>query len=321
MKLQLTDEQIMIRDMIREFARSEIEPYAQSYNDRSEYPEKIIRRLGELGLFGMMVPEAYGGSGAGAVSYTLALREIAFSCASVAVTLSVTNLTTDPIMNFGTDEQKRTFLYPIASGEHVGAFALTEPESGSDPSSLRAKAVKKGKSYIVNGSKQFITNGTHAGLFILIARTSQGKNGLTAFLVPAGTKGIIIGTEEKKMGLCASSTVEVLLEDCEVSEKNVLGRPGMGPRDSAQCARQRPDRYCLAGRGHDRRVPARVDRVRLRAPAVREGHYQAPDDQKHDRRYGRRPGGRRSPDVERRIAQGQEGRILTRGVDRKALRH
>ncbi len=228
MNLQLTDEQIMIRDMMREFARSEIEPYAHEYNIRGEYPAGIIKKLGALGLFGMMVPERYGGSAAGAVSYSLALQEVAFSCASVAVTLSVTNLATEPILKFGSDEQKRSFLIPMASGEHVGAFALTEPEAGSDPSSLKTSAVKKGKSYILNGAKQFITNGRYAGIFILIARTSQGRNGLTAFLVPLGSKGLVIGKDEKKMGLSASNTVSLFLEECEIPEKNLLGKPGMG---------------------------------------------------------------------------------------------
>lgn len=228
MILQLTDEQTMIRDMMREFARSEIEPAAQDYNERGAYPETIIRKLGGLGLFGMMVPERFGGSDAGAVSYTLALQEIAYSCASIAVTLSVTNLTTDPILNFGTDEQKHRFLFPLASGEHVGAFALTEPESGSDPSSLKTSAVKKGKSYIINGTKQFITNGEYAGLFIVIARTAPGKNGLSAFIVQSGTKGLVIGKEEKKMGLRASNTVPVMFEECEVPAENLIGKPGMG---------------------------------------------------------------------------------------------
>ncbi|OHD63852.1 MAG: acyl-CoA dehydrogenase [Spirochaetes bacterium RBG_13_51_14] len=228
MKPPLTEEQIMIRDMIREFARSEIEPVAQEYNERGEYPKEIISRLGRLGLFGMMVPESYGGSAAGAVSYSLALQEIAYSCASIAVTLSVTNLTAEPIMKFGSDDQKRKFLFPLASGEHVGAFALTEPEAGSDPSSLITTAVKKGRSYIINGSKQFITNGGYAGLFIVIARTSSGRNGLSAFLVPSGTRGLRIGKEEKKMGLWASNTVGVYFEDCEIPAENLLGAPGMG---------------------------------------------------------------------------------------------
>lgn len=228
MHIPLTQEQIMIKEMVREFARSEIEPVAQEYNLRGEFPEKIVRKLGELGLFGMMVPEKYGGSAAGAVGYSLALQEIAYSCASLAVTLSVTNLTTEPLLNYATEEQKRRFLMPMASGEYLGAFALTEPEAGSDPSGLKTSAVKKGGRYLLNGSKQFITNGTYAGLFLLVARTSPDKNGLTAFLIPRGTKGLSVGKEERKMGLSASNTVEIILQDCEVPEELVLGKPGMG---------------------------------------------------------------------------------------------
>ncbi len=224
----LTEEQLMIRDMIHEFARSEIEPFAQEYNLKGEYPAEIIQRLGSLGLFGMMVPGRYGGSEAGAVSYSLALQELAYSCASVAVTLSVTNLVTEPILNFGTEEQKRELLFPLASGEHVGAFALTEPGAGSDPGELSTSAVKKGNTWVLNGSKQFITNGSHAGLFIVMARTGPGKSGLSAFLVTAGTPGLVIGRKEDKMGLWASDTVEVYLEDCAVPEEWMLGNPGMG---------------------------------------------------------------------------------------------
>jgi alkylation response protein AidB-like acyl-CoA dehydrogenase len=162
------------------------------------------------------------------VAYSLALQEISYSCASLAVTLSVTNLTTEPILNFGTEEQKRAYLAPMASGEYIGAFALTESEAGSDPSALRTSASKKGKQFILNGAKQFITNGGYAGLFILIARTSQERNGLSAFIVPKGSPGLRIGKEEDKMGLNASNTVEVLLEDCQVPESCMLGKPGMG---------------------------------------------------------------------------------------------
>lgn len=228
MYLPLTDEQIMVRDMVREFARAEIEPRAQEYNARGEYPKDIVSRLGNLGLFGMMVPEQYGGSAAGAVSYILALQEISYSCASLAVTLSVTNLVTDPILKYGTEEQKRRFLIPIAGGEHVGAFALTEPEAGSDPSSLKCAAIEKGSSYVINGTKQFITNGSYAGIIVLIARTAPGKNGLSAFIVPRETKGLRVGKKENKMGLCASDTVELIFEECEVSQEQLLGRPGMG---------------------------------------------------------------------------------------------
>jgi len=220
----------MIRDMLHDYARNDIEPHAHDYNESGEYPESIIKELGGLGLFGMMVPEEYGGSNAGAVSYSLALQEIAYSCASVAVTLSVTNLTTDPLMKFASEEQKRRFLFPLASGEYLGAFALTEPGAGSNPSEIRTQAVKKGKNYIINGSKQFITNGSHAGIFILIARTSKDKNEFSAFIVPAESRGLRIGRKEKKMGLRASDTVEVILEDCAVPENCLIGRRGMGIR-------------------------------------------------------------------------------------------
>lgn len=228
MNLPLTQEQIMIKEMIHDFARSEIEPVAQEYNQMSEFPAEIIEKLGALGLYGMMIPERFGGSAAGAVSYTLALQEIAYSCASVAVTLSVTNLTAEPILHFGTDEQRRQYLIPMASGEHIGAFALTESEAGSDPSSLKTAATKKGDRYIINGAKQFITNGSYAGIFLLIARTAPGKSGLSAFLIPRDTKGLSIGKEEQKMGLRASNTVEVILDDCEVPASLLLGQPGMG---------------------------------------------------------------------------------------------
>ena len=226
--LPLTQEQVMIRDMIRHFAREEIEPRAMERDEKGEYPERILKKLGELGLFGMMVPERYGGSGAGAVSYSLALQEIAYSCASTAVTLSVTNLVTEPLLNFADEDQKRDFLFPLASGEYVGAFALTEPEAGSDPSAVKTSAVKKGNRYIINGTKQFITNGAYAGIFILIARTAPGKNGLSAFIIPSGSKGLSIGKEEKKMGLKSSNTVEIILDDCEVPEERMIGKPGMG---------------------------------------------------------------------------------------------
>ncbi len=228
MNLPLTDEQIMIRDMMHDFAQGEIEPIAQDYNLKGEYPLEIIRMLGELGLYGMMIPERYGGSDAGAVSYSLALQEIAYSCASVAVTLSVTNLTAEPIKNFGSEEQKMRYLIPMASGNYIGAFALTEPDAGSDPSSLKTAAVKRGDRYILNGTKQFITNGSYAGIFLLIARTSPGKNGLSAFIIPSDIKGLKLGREEEKMGLRASNTVEVILDDCEVPEELLLGNEGMG---------------------------------------------------------------------------------------------
>ena len=219
----------MIRDMVREFARSEIEPVAQDYNERGEYPGAIIKKLGGLGLFGMMVPERTAVPAAGAVSYSLALQEIAYSCASVAVTLSVTNLVTEPILNFGTEDQKKRFLLPLASGGHVGAFALTEPEAGSDPSSLKTIRGQEGR-HLHSQRHQAVHHerrSTPASSSSSRGRRRR-KTGFRRFSCPAGAKGLSIGKEENKMGLRASDTVELVLEECEVPAANMLGKPGMG---------------------------------------------------------------------------------------------
>ncbi len=230
MAIPLTDEQHMIQLMARDFARKEIEPVAAENDRTSTFPAGIIKKMGELSLMGMMVPEQYGGAGASAVSYVLAIEEIAAACASTAVTMSVSNLACGPILQFGNEEQKKRHLVPLASGKHLGAFAITEPESGSDAASVSTRAVKKGGYYIVNGRKSFITNGGFANTFILIARTGgeQRGRGLSAFILEKGTPGLIIGREEDKMGLRASNTVELILEDCKIPAENLLGEEGEG---------------------------------------------------------------------------------------------
>ncbi len=230
MAIPLTDEQHMIQLMARDFARKEIEPVAAHNDLTSTFPKEIIKKMGALSLMGMMVPEQYGGAGASAVSYVLAIEEIAAACASTAVTMSVSNLACGPILQFGTEEQKKKHLVPLASGKHLGAFAITEPESGSDAASVSTRAVKKGGYYIVNGRKSFITNGGYANTFILIARTGgeQRGRGLSAFILEKGTPGLIIGREEDKMGLRASNTVELILEDCKIPVENLLGEEGEG---------------------------------------------------------------------------------------------
>ncbi len=230
MAIPLTDEQDMIQLMARDFARKEIEPVAAENDRTSTFPAGIIKKMGELSLMGMMVPEQYGGAGASAVSYVLAIEEIAAACASTAVTMSVSNLACGPILQFGNEEQKKRHLVPLASGKHLGAFAITEPESGSDAASVSTRAVKKGGYYIVNGRKSFITNGGFANTFILIARTGgeQRGRGLSAFILEKGTPGLIIGREEDKMGLRASNTVELILEDCKIPAENLLGEEGEG---------------------------------------------------------------------------------------------
>jgi alkylation response protein AidB-like acyl-CoA dehydrogenase len=230
MAFQLTPEQEMIRLMARDFAKKELEPFAGEWDREETFPEKAVRKMGGLGLMGMMIPVEYGGAGAGAVSYSLALQEIAYACASTAVTMSVTNLSSDPILKFGSEEQKQRYLAPLARGEMLGAFAVTEPDAGSDPGGMTTRAEEKGDHYLVNGSKIFITNGSYADVIVLITRIGSEKSnrGLSAFLLTKGTPGFRIGRKEDKMGLRASDTVELLFDDCRIPKENLLGKEGIG---------------------------------------------------------------------------------------------
>ena len=230
MSFEISSEQEMIRLMARDFARKELEPMAAYWDREGIFPLDTIKKMGGLGLLGMMVPADLGGSGAGAVAYSLALQEIAFHCASSAVTMSVANLSTEPLLKFGTLEQKKKWLIGLAEGSLLGAFALTEPGAGSDPGSMTTSAKLKKDKYIINGTKVFITHGQYAEVINLIARTGQerGTKGLSAFIIEKGTPGFTIGTKEEKLGLRASNTVELVFEDCEIPVKNLLGNPGEG---------------------------------------------------------------------------------------------
>ncbi|OPZ30107.1 MAG: Acyl-CoA dehydrogenase [Deltaproteobacteria bacterium ADurb.BinA179] len=230
MAFQLTAEQEMVRLMARDFARKELEPIAADRERGEIFPLDVVRKMGELGLLGMMVPAQYGGAAAGAVSYCLALQEIAYSCASTAVTMSVANLSTEPLLKFGNEEQKREYLVPLASGKTLGCFAVTEPNAGSDPGGLLLKAEDRGDHFLVNGTKVFITHGEYADVVNLIARTGpdKGNKGLSAFIVEKGTPGFTVGKREDKMGLRASNTVELVFEDCRVPARNLVGKLGQG---------------------------------------------------------------------------------------------
>jgi butyryl-CoA dehydrogenase len=230
MAFQLTPEQEMIRLMARDFAKKELEPFAGEWDRKETFPEKAVRKMGGLGLMGMMIPVEYGGAGAGAVSYSLALQEIAYACASTAVTMSVTNLSSDPILKYGSEKQKQRYLAPLARGEMLGAFAVTEPDAGSDPAGMTTRAEEKDDHYLVNGSKIFITNGSYADVIVLITRIGSEKSnrGLSAFLLTKGTPGFRIGRKEDKMGLRASDTVELLFDDCRIPKENLLGKEGIG---------------------------------------------------------------------------------------------
>ena len=230
MSFQLTEEQEMVRLMARDFASKELEPVAAQRDKEEIFPMDVVKKMGELGMLGMMVPDEYGGAGAGAVSYCLALQEIAYSCASTAVTMSVANLSTEPLLKFGDETQKAKYLIKLAQGELLGCFALTEPGAGSDPGSLSLRAEDKEDHYLINGIKTFITHGQYADVVNLIARTGpeKGSKGLSAFIVEKGTPGFSVGLREDKMGLRASNTVELLFDDCRVPKENLLGKLGAG---------------------------------------------------------------------------------------------
>jgi len=230
MAFEITSEQEMIRLMAGDFAKKELEPLAAEWDKQGIFPMKAVKKMGELGLLGMMVPQALGGSGAGTVAYSLALQEIAYACASTAVTMSVANLSSEPLLKFGNKEQKEKWLTGLAEGSLLGAFALTEPGAGSDPGSMTTTAILKKDKYIINGTKVFITHGQYADIINLIARTGQekGTKGLSAFIIEKGTPGFSIGSKEEKLGLRASNTVELVFEDCEIPAVNLLGNPGEG---------------------------------------------------------------------------------------------
>ena len=231
MSIKLTDEQLMIQTMVRDFAREVIAPTAAERDKTKEFPGDNLKQLGELGFMGMMVPPEYNGSGADTISYVLALSEVAYSCASTAVVMSVHNsIVCESILRYGTEDQKQRFLKPLATGEIIGAFALTEPNAGSDPLRQTTKAVRDGESYILNGTKRFITTGKNAGVVIVTAKTDETKRhkGISAFLVKKETPGFTAGPLEDKMGLRGSDTVDLIFEDCRVPAKDMLGEEGEG---------------------------------------------------------------------------------------------
>jgi alkylation response protein AidB-like acyl-CoA dehydrogenase len=231
MTYRLTDEQLMIQAMVREFSRKVVAESAAERDQTKEFPAAVLKKMGELGLMGMTIPPEYNGEGADTVSYVLALSEIAYSCASTAVVMSVHNsIVCESINRFGTEEQKHRFLKQLATGKIIGAFALTEPHAGSDPVSQAATAVRKGNHYIINGTKRFISTGKHCGLVIVTAKTDESlrHKGISAFIVPKGTPGFLVDRMEDKLGLRASDTTDLIFENCKVPVENRLGEEGEG---------------------------------------------------------------------------------------------
>ncbi|SEN46478.1 Acyl-CoA dehydrogenase [Mesobacillus persicus] len=230
MNLRFTEEQEMMRRMVRDFAEKEVAPFVEKM-EGGEFPRDILKKMGELGLMGIPIPEQYGGSGMDFTSYIIAIHELSKVSATVGVILSVhTSVGTNPILYYGNDAQKQKYVPKLASGEYLGAFCLTEPSAGSDAASLKTRAIKSGDDYILNGSKVFITNGGEADTYIVFASTNPdlGSKGISAFIVDKNTPGLVIGKDEQKMGLHGSRTVQLTFEDMKVPGENLLGEEGQG---------------------------------------------------------------------------------------------
>ena len=231
MDFNLTDEQIAIRETVREFAEKEIAPSARERDEKSEFPYDIVKKLGKLGMCGIITSPEYGGSGMDFLSYVIIIEELARVDASVAVIMSVTNtLAGFPLRHFGSEEQKKKFLIPLSKGEKLGAYSLSEPQAGSDASNLVCRAVRDGDDYILNGVKNFVTNGTTAEIIIVFAMTDKekGKKGISTFIVESDSPGFSVGKVEKKLGIKSSDTAELVFKDCRVPIANLIGEEGEG---------------------------------------------------------------------------------------------
>ena len=231
----LTEDQEALRKEIRQFAAREIAPHVMEWDEKSEFPAAVVKKLGAMGLLGVIFPPEYGGSGMGYVDYVLAIEELSAVDGSVGIIVAAHNsLGTNHIFLAGNEAQKRKYVPKLASGEWLGAWGLTEPGSGSDAGGARTTAVRKGDKWVLNGTKTFITNGSYADTAVVIAVTdkSKGTHGLSAFVVEKGTKGFRPGKKENKLGLRASDTSELIFEDCEIPAENLLGVEGEGFIDS-----------------------------------------------------------------------------------------
>jgi len=226
----LNEQQIMIRDLARRIAKEKIAPVAAEYDEKEEFPWPIVKILSDSDLFGVYIEEKYGGIGGGVLELAICTEELSKACGGISLCLAATALGTYPIILFGNDEQKQKYLPDIAKGKKLAAFAITEPEAGSDAGSIKTTAKKEGDHYILNGTKQWITNGGEAEVYTIIAMTdkAKGARGASAFILEKGMKGFTFGKKEKKLGIRASATRELIFTDCKVPKQNMLGKEGMG---------------------------------------------------------------------------------------------
>jgi len=229
MEFLLTEEQKMLKDLCRQIAREKIAPVAAEYDEKEEFPWPIVKILADSDITGVYIPEAYGGMGGGVFELAIATEELSWGCGGISLAFAATGLGVFPIVLFGNEEQKKKYLPKVAKGT-IAAFCITEAEAGSDAGSIKTTAVKHGDHYVLNGTKQWITNGGEADIYTVIAMTdkAKGARGATAFIVEKGTKGLDFGKKEKKLGIRGSATREVVLTDCKIPKENVLAKEGMG---------------------------------------------------------------------------------------------
>ncbi len=231
MDFTLSKEHEMARTLFRDFAVNEVKPLAQEVDETEVFPRGTTTKMQKLGFMGIPVPKEYGGQGCDTLTYAMCVEELSKVCGTTGVIVSAhTSLCAEPIKKFGTEDQKKKFLVPLANGEKLGAFGLTEPGAGTDASGQQTKAILDGDEYIINGSKIFITNGKEADIYVIFAMTdkSKGTKGITAFIIEKGTPGFTFGTKEKKMGIRGSATYELIFTDCRIPKENMLGQEGKG---------------------------------------------------------------------------------------------
>ena len=236
MDFTLSKQHEMVRKLFKDFAENEVKPMAQEVDETEQFPFENVQKMGKLGFLGIPVPKEYGGQGADILSYIMCVEELSKVCATTGVVVSAhTSLCADPILTYGTEEQKQKYLVPLAKGEKIGAFGLTEPGAGTDAQGVQTKAVLDGDEWVLNGSKCFITNGKYADFYIIIAYTDivEDRRGrkvkkFSAFIVEKGTPGFTFGTKEKKMGIRGSATYELIFQDCRIPKENILGPRGKG---------------------------------------------------------------------------------------------
>ncbi len=231
MDFKLSQEHLMARDLFKSFAQNEVKPLAQEVDEEERFPLETVEKMGKLGFMGIPIPKEYGGQGCDYLTYAMCVEELSKVCGTTGVIVSAhTSLCEAPILHFGTEAQKQKYLPDLAAGRKIGAFGLTEPGAGTDASGQQTKAVKDGDSYILNGTKIFITNGYYADTYVIFAMTNKalGNKGISAFIVEKGTPGFTFGTKEKKMGIRGSATYELVFTDCRIPAENLLGKEGEG---------------------------------------------------------------------------------------------